>query len=134
MDSSSTDQLDVELNDEGWIDVHEEQEENTDSDNRKSVNAKQTVVILDEDNDKFYLSSKTLDKSTSTVSLESDIKISNKKHSLKYWDKWLKVFVLAGAIISVGVLGIILFEEETKQVIKDHHLFLLQFWMSLNLF
>ena len=33
MDSRSTDQLDVDLDDEGWIDVHEEQEENKDSNN-----------------------------------------------------------------------------------------------------
>ena len=123
MDSRSTDQLDVELNDEGWIDIHEEQEENKESDNRKSANAKttkgkQTVVILDDDNDKFYLSSTTLDKSTSTLSLESDIKISNKTRSLKFWDKWLKVFVLTGAIISVVALGVVLFEEGTKKVLK----------------
>ena len=127
MDSRSTDQLDVDLDDEGWIDVHEEQEENKDSNNCKSVNAKtskakQTVVILDDDNDKFYLSAKTLDKSTSTVSLESDIKISNKSRSLKFWDKWLKVLVLSGAIISVVALGIVLCEEETKQVIRVQHL------------
>ena len=61
MDSSSTDKLDVELNDEGWIDVYEEQDVNTDSNIRKSVsfekgktdNEKQTVVILDDDNDRL---------------------------------------------------------------------------------
>ena len=127
MDSSSTDKLDVELNDEGWIDVYEEQDVNTDSNIRKSVsfekgktdNEKQTVVILDDDNDRFYLSTKTSDKSTSTISLDTNVKIPDKTSSLKFWDKWLKVFVLTGAVISVVALGVVLFEEQTKKVMKS---------------
>ena len=127
MDCSSTDKLDVELNDEGWIDVYEEQDINTDSNIRKSVtfekdkteNEKQTVVILDDDNDRFYLSTKTADKSTSTISLDTNVKIPDKTSSLKFWDKWLKVFVLTGAVISIVALVVVLVEEKEKKVMKS---------------
>ena len=122
MDNRSTDQLDVELRDEDWIDVSEDPIENDSvkeiCDNEKSdtEETRISVNVMEEENPFRFPLSKTKEKATSTQSLEANTNKLDQKRSLKYWDKWLKFFVLIGAGISVSVLCFILIEEENKRV------------------
>ena len=122
MDSRSTDQLDVELKDEDWIDVSEDPIENAHvkkiCDNEKSDTEERTISvnIMEEENPFRFTVSKTKEKATSTLSLEANTNKLDQKRSLKFWDKWLKFFVLIGAAISVSILCLVLIEEESKRV------------------
>ena len=122
MDSRSTDQLDVELRDEDWIDVSEDPIENAsvkeicDNKNSDTKETRISVNIIEEENPFRFSASKTREKATSTLSLEANINKLDPKRSLKFWDKWLKFFVLIGAGISVSVLCVVLIEEENKRV------------------
>ena len=122
MDSRSTDQLDVELRDEDWIDVSEDPIENAsvkeicDNKNSDTKETRISVNIIEEENPFRFSTSKTREKATSTLSLEANINKLDPKRSLKFWDKWLKFFVLIGAGISVSVLCLVLIEEESKRV------------------
>ena len=123
MDSRSTDQLDVELRDEDWIDVSEDPIENAsvkeicDNKNSDTKETRISVNIIEEENPFRFSASKTREKATSTLSLEANnINKLYQKRSLKFWDKWLKFFVLIGAGISLSVLCLVLIEEESKRV------------------
>ena len=123
MDNSSTDQLDVELKDEDCIDIFEDSivniRRNEIGDNDMKTDAeklRKSVSILEEENPFRFPVSKTEEKSTSTLSLEANTNKSGQKHSLKFWDKWLKFFVLIGAGVSLSVLCLVLIEEESKNV------------------
>ena len=122
MDSRSTDQLDVELRDEDWIDVSEDPIENAsvkeicDNKNSDTKETRISVNIIEEENPFRFSASKTREKATSTLSLEANINKLDPKRSLKFWDKWLKFFVLIGAGISLSVLCLVLIEEQSKRV------------------
>ena len=125
MDNRSTDQLDVELKDEDWIEVDKDpidqfRDMKLSADNEKTDTEKLTkkVVIVEEKNPFRFPVAKTEEKSTSTASLETQNKALHQKRTLKFWDKWLKFFVLIGAGISIAILCLVLVEEKTRRVKK----------------
>ena len=125
MDDRSTDQLDVELKDDDWIDVCKDETEYgdkeiaDDSDNSVTEKLRKSVTIKEPENPFRFPVSNTEEKSTSTHSLEVDTNKSDQKRSLKFWDKWLKFFVLIGAGVSVSILCLILIEEESRKVMGN---------------
>ena len=126
MDSSSTDQLDVELKDDDWIDVSKDEtkyvcdkEIGDNSNNSVTEELRKSVTFKEDENPFRFPVLNTEEKSTSTNSLEVDTNKSDQKRSLKFWDKWLKFFVLIGAGVSVSILCLILIEEESRKVKKN---------------
>ena len=120
MEGSSSENVDIESQNGEWIDVSQENidRENVVQNNGekyKDAETRKPVIIVDERRD--LPSSKTSDKATSTLSLQSDIIIPNKqkeKDSLRFWDRWLKVIVFIGAVISITTLVVILVAESEK--------------------
>ena len=126
MDSSSTDQLDVELKDDDWIDVCKDEKEyecdkeiGDNGNNSVTEELRKSVTFKEDENPFRFPVLNTEEKSTSTNSLEVDTNKSDQKRSLKFWDKWLKFFVLIGAGVSVSILCLILIEEESRKVKKN---------------
>ena len=126
MDDSSTDQLDVELKDDDWIDVCKDETEyvcdkeiGDNSNKSETEKLRKSVTIKEPENPFRFPVSNTEEKSTSTHSLEVDTNKSDQKRSLKFWDKWLKFFVLIGAGVSVSILCLILIEEESRKVMRN---------------
>ena len=125
MDNSSTDQLDVDLKDDDWIDVCKDEKEyvcdkeiGDNGNNSVTEELRKSVTFKEDENPFRFPVLNTEEKSTSTNSLEVDTNKSDQKRSLKFWDKWLKFFVLIGAGVSVSILCLILIEEESRKVKK----------------